>query len=270
MSIDIKTAVTSGLEMNYIKFGTGEKTFVILPGLSVQSVLALAEAIEAQYKVFTEEFTVYLFDRRSSLPEAYSVFDMADDTAAVMSALGLKDTYLFGASQGGAMGIIIAANYPSLVKKLAVSSIAPRVSEKSRDIIIEWINLAKEGDAEKLYLSFAKKLYPKTVFEMSKSSIPEMAKSASAEDLKRFIILASGTEKLDLTESLSKIKCPFFSIGDTSDEVFGADYIKELDSYMKDSALYKSFTYSGFGHAVYDTVPGVAKQIFDFFTEDNI
>ena len=41
--------------MNYIKFGTGNTPLVILPGLSVQSLLPLAEAIEKQYEIFESD-----------------------------------------------------------------------------------------------------------------------------------------------------------------------------------------------------------------------
>ena len=46
------TVITKGIEMPYITFGTGERAFVILPGLSVKSVLFSAKAIEAAYTCF--------------------------------------------------------------------------------------------------------------------------------------------------------------------------------------------------------------------------
>ena len=48
-----------------------------------------------------DDFTIYLFDRRNELPDSYSIYDMAKDTASAIKALGLKDICLFGASQGG-------------------------------------------------------------------------------------------------------------------------------------------------------------------------
>ncbi|HAQ62906.1 MAG TPA: alpha/beta hydrolase, partial [Ruminococcaceae bacterium] len=81
MSCETGRASNEKFEMQYIKFGQGKKTLVILPGLSVQSVIPAAAAIEKQYEIFKNDFTVYLFDRRQNLPEVYSVYDMADDTA---------------------------------------------------------------------------------------------------------------------------------------------------------------------------------------------
>lgn len=51
------------LGMDYIVFGEGEKKFVIIPGLSVHSIMSFADAVEEAYKDFSEDYTVYLFDR---------------------------------------------------------------------------------------------------------------------------------------------------------------------------------------------------------------
>ena len=45
-------------QMEYLQFGHGKNTLVILPGLSVQSVIPLASMIVKRYEIFTEDFTV--------------------------------------------------------------------------------------------------------------------------------------------------------------------------------------------------------------------
>ena len=57
MSIQIETVHTDTFSMNYFRFGKGEKTLVILPGLSVQSVMGAADAIAAAYQPCEEIFT---------------------------------------------------------------------------------------------------------------------------------------------------------------------------------------------------------------------
>ena len=58
MSTNIETLQTNGFDMDYCRFGHGEKTFVILPGLSVQSVMPLAEAVAEAYSGLVEEQTI--------------------------------------------------------------------------------------------------------------------------------------------------------------------------------------------------------------------
>ena len=45
MSIPIETVRTEAFAMNFFRFGNGKKTLVILPGLSIQSVMGAADAI---------------------------------------------------------------------------------------------------------------------------------------------------------------------------------------------------------------------------------
>ena len=59
----VKTATAEGVEMDYIVFGSGEKSFIILPGLAIHSVMGSADAIAAAYADFTDDYTVYVFDR---------------------------------------------------------------------------------------------------------------------------------------------------------------------------------------------------------------
>lgn len=84
--------------MNYLKFGTGDKTLVMLPGLSVKSVMLMGDAIKNAFRAYDKDFTIYLIDRREDVPPVYTVADMARDTAEKMKELGLEDVCLFGAS----------------------------------------------------------------------------------------------------------------------------------------------------------------------------
>ena len=151
---------TDAFTMHYFRFGCGEKPLVILPGLSVQSVMDSAQAVAEEYAVMADDFTVWLFDRREDLPPAYSVWDMADDTAAAMKALGLRDVCLFGASQGGMIAMCVAIRYPELVGRLALGSTAPEADTAESGVLEKWIALARSGDAVGLYLAFGRAIYP--------------------------------------------------------------------------------------------------------------
>ena len=152
--IPIERVELSGFAMQYFRFGAGARTLVILPGLSVQSVMGSAEAVAAAYAPMTEDYTIYVFDRRETLPETYSVQEMARDTAEAMLVLGLKDVYLFGASQGGMMALVIAIEYPALVKKLVLGSSSAHVQPEQFRVIERWIALAEANDPVGLYLAF--------------------------------------------------------------------------------------------------------------------
>lgn len=252
-------------EMKYIKFGRGEKTLVIIPGLSVQSVIPAADAIEKQYGIFSDEFTVFLFDRRSDLPEKYSIFDIANDTVRAMNALGLRDVYLFGVSQGGMIAQAIAIEHAELVSKLALCSTTCCIDEKRFSVIGRWMSLAREGKKEELFLTFGENIYPAPVFDQYRAAFVEMAKGVTSSDVSRFIILAGSMIGFDVKDRISRIKCPVLVAGDDSDAVLGGDAAYEIAGLTGESSDVELVMYSSFGHAVYDTAPDFTKKLYDFF-----
>ena len=139
MATQIQTVETDSFSMDYFQFGQGEDVFVILPGLSVQSVMGFADAVADAYKLLSDDYTIYVFDRRKELPTDYSVYDMARDTAEAFKALGLNRINLFGASQGGMIAMVIAVEHPELVQKLILGSTSACVEDTQMQTIEKWI-----------------------------------------------------------------------------------------------------------------------------------
>ena len=265
MSIMVETVKTAAFSMDYFKFGQGENVMVILPGLSVQSVMGLADAVADAYGSFADAFTVYLFDRRKELPAVYPVRAMAEDTAAAFQALGLRDVFLFGASQGGMMAMEIALRHPELVRKLALGSTASRVEDARFGNIQTWIRLAAEGDPAGLYLAFGEAIYPASVFEQSRALLLDAAKTATEEDLRRFIILAEGLKDFDVTEELWKIGCPVLVTGAGDDRVLGGDAAVLIREKLPDRPENLLRMFDGYGHAAYDLAPDYKAELRSFF-----
>ena len=95
------TIETNGAATDYFTFGHGTKNLVILPGLSTRSILYSAMSIPSGYRIFSEDYTVWVIDRRASMPQAFTVRQMAADIAAAMRGLGIGTADVFGASLGG-------------------------------------------------------------------------------------------------------------------------------------------------------------------------
>ena len=267
MAIAIETVQLPDLSMDYFRFGQGEKTFVILPGLSVQSVMGAAEAIAAEYAPLTEEYTVYVFDRRKELPAVYTVADMAEDTAAAMQALGLSHVYLFGASQGGMMGLQLALAHPQLIRKMVLGSTSSHLLPQHYRILEKWVGLAKAGDREGLYLAFGEALYPPEVFAQVREPLLKAASTVTEEELARFIVMAEGTRDFNVTERLPEIQCPVLAIGVFEDAVLDADATMEIAEKLDFRPDFRLYMYIGHGHAAYDTAPDYRQRIMAFFAD---
>ncbi len=261
----IETVQADTFSMDYFRFGRGEKTLVILPGLSVQCVMGAADAIAEAYRPIEDRFTVYLFDRRTDIPSPYPIRDMARDTAEAFRALGLKDVCLFGASQGGMIALVLAIEYPELVGKMVLGSSSANVQEAQYRVIEEWIRLAKAGDREGLYLAFGREIYPPAVFEQYREALIAAAGTVTDRDLERFVILAEGTKGFDVVKELDRIRCPVLAIGVFEDSVLDSDATMEIAEKLDVRPDFRLYMYTGYGHAAFDTAPDYKERILRFF-----
>ena len=259
------TIQADSFAMDYLRFGNGARNLVIIPGVSVQSVMNYAQAITESYKLLTEDFTVYVLDRRKDMPESYTVYEMARDTAEAIKVLKLDRVSLFGASQGGMIAMKIAIDHPELVEGLVLGSTSAQVTEETyRRVFAGWADLAKAGKPEELYLSFGEATYPAPVFEQSRELMIEAAKTVTPDDLKRFITVTEGMKGFDVTKDLRKIMCPVLVIGSRDDKIFGGEASVQIMESLKGRPDCELFMYDGYGHAAYDLAPDYRERMLKF------
>jgi pimeloyl-ACP methyl ester carboxylesterase len=129
--------VGRGVTLCYETFGDPEDTPIVL-------IMGLATQMIAWHEEFCEQladrgFHVVRFDnrdigrsthfdfrpptvlemvRRRVRPEQYSLSDMAEDTAALLRELGVAPAHVVGASMGGMIGQVLAAEHPEAVRSL--------------------------------------------------------------------------------------------------------------------------------------------------------
>jgi hypothetical protein len=67
--------------MEYIRFGTGPKNLILLPGLGdgLKTVKGTALAVGLMYRAFAGEYTVWSFSRKNDLPQGYTTRDLAEE-----------------------------------------------------------------------------------------------------------------------------------------------------------------------------------------------
>lgn len=113
--------LTSG-EMDYIRFGNGKLTMVMLPGVGdgLKTVKGMALPFAMMYRPLARHFTVYVFSRRRELPEHMTTREMAADLNEALEALGLEESAVVGVSQGGMIAQWLAIDHPEKVGKLVL------------------------------------------------------------------------------------------------------------------------------------------------------
>lgn len=249
-------------EIAYAKFGNGVKTMVIIPGLSLESVLKVAELVRVRYTKIFNDYTIYLLDRDKAIDEQTTLDDLADITAKAMIELEITDAYLIGLSQGGIICEFIAANYPKLVKKLALVSTTCKVSEENNKLFEKWKKSAEQYNTKELNKSFFKYVYSKEHIEANKNAFNQAAESLGNEkDCKRMSYQLMMLQNLDYSEIASKINCDTLVLGSKKDEIF-------LEGQQRDLAEKvgcKIYLFDGYAHAVYDETDELLEKVKEFY-----
>lgn len=262
MGAYVGTVKTDGFEMEYIRFGTGRKACVIIPGMSVKSVIPNAGAIAAEYRIFADEYTVYLFERKNNITTGYTVSDMADDTAEAMKLLGIAVADLIGVSQGGMIAQYIAARSPELVSRLALCSTLARQNKVSKATFTKWKELAEAGDPVPLNHDVFTTVYSPEYREKYASAFAALEKQGTPDELARFAVLSEASLGFDAYSELRKIKCPIIAVGSEYDNVLSPIGTREIAEKTGCRGVILESS-----HAAYDEEPDYQEMIFDFFTE---
>ena len=128
--------------VDYVTFGKGDKTLIIITGLSLQRLGDMSNlAIYSLFYRYAKEYKVYIFDRRDHIEEGVSIEDMADDLYQSLQELHIDNASIIGISQGGMIAQLFAIKYPQKVTSLVLALTFSRNNDISRDTIEGWIAL---------------------------------------------------------------------------------------------------------------------------------
>lgn len=250
------------MKMRHISFGTGEKTMVVVPGLTVGYVTDNPQGIEDAFSLFKDEYTVYLFDIRDDVYQGYTIEQMGEDLVTSIKELGLNDIYMYGCSMGGMQTIYVAGKYPELVKKAVVASSMCKANDTSNSVIGNWIELAKNKECRKLTESMGQLIYSDGVYQASKEVFEAMADGLDDNSLARFINTASVIIDLDLSSQAASITCPVLVLGAEGDKVLSSEGSKQIAEITGGQIYMYPHQYP---HAVYDEATDFRDRVKQFF-----
>lgn len=246
------------MSINYVKFGSGNRNMLIIPGLSLKPVTGDVQAIAKAYELFSNDFTVYLFDQRNDVEKGYSIEDMADDALAKIDELGLKDIYLYGVSMGGMLSQYMVLKRPELFKKLVLCSNVSKV--ENNEAFDSWYKNAEDKNINKLLESFMYYIYTKEFNDMYLSLFKKMNSDISDRELELLKIRIEAMNGFDLYDIVNN-KVPCLVLGSKKDKVFTVEQMNQLVKNM--NADY--YFYDDYAHSIYDECADVKDRIYKFF-----
>lgn len=252
-----------GAQMEYIRFGSGSRNLILLPGLgeSLRSMKGTAHPMALMYRIFSQDYTVYLFSRRYPLAPGCTTRDLARDQALAMEALGIARADVFGVSMGGMIAQYLAIDHPEKVGKLVLTVTCPGPNPILREAVGEWMDCARRGDHTAFLESNLRRIYSEDYYRKNKWMVPALGRMTKPSSYDRFFLQAEACLTHDATAGLSGIQSPTLIVGGEKDICLGADASRELAAAIPNAEL-KMFPQ--WGHGLYEEEKTFNALVLDF------
>ncbi|MBR5095362.1 MAG: alpha/beta fold hydrolase [Oscillospiraceae bacterium] len=252
-----------GGKMSYIRFGSGEKALLLLPGAGdgFKTVEGTALPFALGYRALAKDFTVYAFSRREPLPEGSSTRDMARDLAAAMDALGLERACVLGVSMGGMIAQWLAIDHAEKVERLVLAVSAARPNDTMREALGRWMELAEQGAYKSIMVDTAERSYSARTVKKQRAAYALLGSLTKPRSFQRFLIQCRACLEHDAYALLPRICCPTLVLGGDADRIVSPEGSRELAAQIPGAQLR---LYEGLSHAAYEEAEGFLEQVAAF------
>ncbi len=238
-------------EMQYVVFGKGDRSLVIIPGLSdgIRTVKGTKLILWQQFRKFAIGYKVWVFSRKNKLKPQMTTREMAEEQALAMDKLGINKACIMGISQGGMIAQWMAIDYSQKVDKMILVVTISRANNTIQSVIGHWIYLAEKEEYDKLAIDNLEKNYSEKNIKKIRPFFLFAKKSIKPVSKERFIIQAISCLTHNAYRELKGIKCPTLVIGGGADKIIGGvESQQEMADAISGS---KIIIYPELGHDAY-------------------
>ena len=237
--------------MDYIRFGSGEKVLILLPGLGdgLRTVKGTALPMALLYRKFAKKYTVYAFSRREPLAAGITTRDMAAEQAEAMALLGIDRADILGVSMGGMIAQWLDIDHPERVGRLILTVTCAEQNPVLRESVQEWIDLAKAGDHAGFMDSNLRRIYSERYYRQNKWMTPLIGALTKPKSYDRFFRQADACLTHDARAELGKIQAKTLVIGGEKDLALGGEASRVLAAHIPGAELKM---YAEWGHGLYE------------------
>ena len=248
---------------DYVRFGTGDKILIMLPGLGdgLRTTKGTALPLALYYHSLVREYTVYLFSRKNSLPQGCTTRDMARDLKDAMDSLGIEKASLVGVSMGGMIAQHFAADYPEMVEKLVLVVTAARENPILLESLEEWTACAQRNDHTALMDSNLRRIYSEAYYRKNRWMVPLTGKLTKPKSYDRFFLMAEACRTHNAYDRLPVIQVPTLVLGGEQDRSLGGEASREIAARIPGAKLKM---YPQWGHGLYEEAKDFLPTVREF------
>lgn len=252
--------------MYYELHGDGE------PLLLIRGLGSTCDGFKAQVDGLSPYFRVISFDNRcvgrtDQPQEPFTIADMADDTAALLDALGVENTNVFAVSLGGMVAQELVLRHPQRVRRLvlACTHAGPRTAARSPDWAVQLFNESRDMPRpEALRHSVPLLFAQKTVEERPELVEETLAVMANNNQPKGSYLLQLGAVmQHDTFDRLADITHPTLVLTGTEDTLVDPENSRIIARSIPGARLIE---FEGTGHVFFtEKADEVNRTLIDFF-----
>lgn len=208
------------IKINYIRYGKGKDTIVLLHGWgqNIEMMKMVADPFESDYDIIIIDLPGH---GKSEEPKrVYTLYDFVDCVKSLLDSLKIKNPILIGHSFGGKISLLYASMYE--VKKLILFGSPFKCEIKKISLKTKMLKTAKKIPGLNKLEEFAKKHIGSTDYK-------------NASPLMRQILVEH--VNLDITDDVKKIKCPTLILWGTLDDEVPVERAYELENLISDAGV---------------------------------
>ena len=243
-----------------LAFGKGKRPLVLIPGLRLSDIRGGAYLVAWYYRMFAQDYSVYMIDKKDPVTDGCTVHDLAEDTAAVMEKLGITEACVFGASLGGMIAQDLAIHHPALVSALVLGVTASRPNAAIRQAIDRWTALAGTSGLSAVAEDYVRSAYSEGYLRKYGALLPLALRLQKQMPADRFLTLAHACLTCGTYESLNRIHCPVLVLGGEKDRIVTGEASREIAEKLGCACR----MYEELGHEAYNEAKDFNQRIYDF------
>jgi pimeloyl-ACP methyl ester carboxylesterase len=237
----MSTVHANGIDIYYEICGSGPPLTLIMGlGCSARQWQWMAPVLAKSFKVIT-------FDNRgvgrSGKPDMeYSTEMFADDTRALLSALSIPRTHLFGVSVGGMIAQRFALKYPEMVDRLVLGCTMPSFSHlppapEDLETLQEAQVLSPEEGVEKMMSLFLSEGFFEEEPERTVRLKEVMMLEKEEQGMEALFMQLGAAREHNTLEEVGHITAPTLVISGTKDPIARVENARFLAGQIPDSTL---------------------------------
>lgn len=237
------------ININYTRYGKTESDTVVLLhgwGQNIEMMQPLGNALQETNDIVIIDLPGHGFSEEPK--EVLEVSDFVEIIKELLQKINIENPILIGHSFGGKISLLYASKYP--VKKLILLASPFKQEIKKLSLKTKMLKAAKKIPVLGNLENIAKKYIGSEDYR-------------NASPMMRDILVK--TVNLDITNEVSKIKCPTLMIWGTEDQAVPIEEAYELENLISDSGV---VVYEGCTHYAYLERLGQTIQVLKSFINE--